>query len=85
MNIAILDISQLPIAFGENTVMAFSGLAVLSLLLPFFAVQLAKAAIRTATRWTEPGPMIRLHAGLEDPDDLIRDLERAFARLAAAL
>lgn len=43
------------------------------------------AAIRTATRWTEPGPMIRLHAGLEDPDDLIRDLERAFARLAAAL
>ncbi|UKJ72689.1 cystathionine beta-lyase [Azospirillum brasilense] len=43
------------------------------------------AAIRTATRWTEPGTMLRLHAGLEDVDDLIRDLDGAFARLRAAL
>ena len=41
------------------------------------------AAIRTATEWTE-GPTIRIHAGLEDPEDLIADLERGLARLAAA-
>ena len=36
---------------------------------------------RTATKWTEKGPYIRLHAGLEDPDDLIADLEAGFERL----
>ena len=40
--------------------------------------------LRSARPWTDPGPALRLHAGLEDPDDLIRDLERGFARLAAA-
>jgi cystathionine beta-lyase len=40
--------------------------------------------IRTATTWNSAGPLIRLHAGLEDPADLIADLERGFARLAAA-
>ena len=39
--------------------------------------------LRTAVRW-ESGPVIRLHAGLEDLDDLIGDLERGFARLNAA-
>jgi len=39
--------------------------------------------LRTAVRW-ESGPVIRLHAGLEDRDDLIGDLERGFARLNAA-
>ncbi|MCB2114481.1 MAG: cystathionine beta-lyase [Parvularculaceae bacterium] len=34
---------------------------------------------RTATQWTAPGPVLRIHAGLEDIDDLIADLERAFA------
>lgn len=43
------------------------------------------AGVRTATRWTEPGPLLRLHAGLEHPDDLIRDLDNAFRRLNAAL
>ncbi len=38
--------------------------------------------LRTAVRW-ESGPVIRLHAGLEDLDDLIGDLERGFARLNA--
>ncbi|WP_431856429.1 cystathionine beta-lyase [Azospirillum sp.] len=42
-------------------------------------------AIRTATTWKAEGPLIRLHAGLEDVDDLIRDLDRGFARLNAAL
>ena len=39
---------------------------------------------RTATRWTATVPLLRIHAGLEDPQDLIADLERGFARLAAA-
>jgi len=33
---------------------------------------------RTVTRWNPGGPTIRLHIGLEDPDDLIADLERGF-------
>ncbi|TAN54898.1 MAG: cystathionine beta-lyase [Rhodospirillales bacterium] len=36
---------------------------------------------RTATSWNPGGPTIRLHAGLEDPDDLIGDLEQALGRL----
>ena len=43
------------------------------------------AAARTATRWDEPGQTLRLHAGLEDPDDLIADLEAGFARMAAVM
>jgi cystathionine beta-lyase len=39
---------------------------------------------RTATRWTAPGPSLRIHAGLEDPGDLIADLEMGFDRLARA-
>jgi cystathionine beta-lyase len=38
--------------------------------------------LRTATRW-DAGPVIRLHAGLEDLDDLIADLKRGFERLGA--
>jgi len=33
--------------------------------------------LRTATRWAS-GPLLRLHVGLEDPDDLIGDLAAAF-------
>ncbi|HUF81019.1 MAG TPA: cystathionine beta-lyase [Burkholderiales bacterium] len=36
---------------------------------------------RTATKWDAGGPTIRLHVGLEDPDDLIADLERGFAAM----
>ncbi len=42
------------------------------------------AAIRTAQRWEAPGPLLRLHIGLEDPDDLIADLAAAFDRFAAS-
>jgi len=42
------------------------------------------AGIRTATQWPYTGPCIRLHAGLEAPEDLIADLDAAFARLRAA-
>lgn len=36
---------------------------------------------RTATSWNAPGPLLRIHAGLEDPDDLIADLEAGLQRL----
>jgi cysteine-S-conjugate beta-lyase len=40
---------------------------------------------RSAVPWpAEAGPLLRIHAGLEDPADLIADLEAGFARLAAA-
>ena len=41
------------------------------------------AGIRTATRWTDPDPLVRLSIGLEDPADLIADLERGFAAMTA--
>jgi cystathionine beta-lyase len=40
--------------------------------------------IRTATKWAPGGPTLRLHAGLENIDDLKEDLDRGFARLRAA-
>src|SRR5271167_1333433 len=40
---------------------------------------------RTATRWTAEGPTLRLHIGLEDPQDLIEDLERGFHQLHVAM
>jgi len=39
---------------------------------------------RSATSWAPGGPTVRFHIGLEDVDDLIADLERGFAALAAA-
>jgi len=40
------------------------------------------ATIRTATRWSDPDALVRLSIGLEDPPDLIADLERAFGAMA---
>ncbi len=48
-----------------------------SLILPF-----DPSAYRTATKWQAEGPALRLHAGLEDVEDLKADLEAGFARLA---
>jgi cystathionine beta-lyase len=48
-----------------------------SLILPF-----DPSAYRTATKWPAEGPALRLHAGLEDVEDLKADLEAGFARLA---
>lgn len=42
------------------------------------------AVVRTATAWTPPGPSLRFHCGLEDPDDLQEDLEKGFERLIRA-
>lgn len=39
-------------------------------------------SIRTATIWTDPDPLVRLSIGLEDPADLIADLDRGFAAMA---
>ena len=39
---------------------------------------------RTAMHFKAEGPLLRVHAGLEEPDDLLADLERAFARLGEA-
>ena len=45
----------------------------------------SRAVARTARPWTEPAPGIRLHIGLEDPEDLIADLEKGLARFSKAL
>lgn len=39
---------------------------------------------RTAVPWKEDGALLRLQIGLEDPQDLIDDLEQAFAKFEAA-
>ncbi len=36
---------------------------------------------RTLSDWQSRGPLVRLHIGLEDPDDLLADLEAAFGSL----
>jgi cystathionine beta-lyase len=39
---------------------------------------------RTAVPWRGAGPLMRFHIGLEDPGDLIADLERGFAAMVEA-
>ena len=41
--------------------------------------------VRTASKWSAPGPGVRLSIGLEEPDDLIADLAAGLARYEAAL
>lgn len=36
--------------------------------------------VRSATSWEIDGHLVRLHIGLEDPSDLIEDLEQGFAK-----
>jgi cystathionine beta-lyase len=50
-----------------------------SLIVPYL-----RPPTRTAVAWTEPGFLLRIHAGLEDADDLRRDLEAGFERLRKA-
>ena len=42
------------------------------------------ARFRSVTRWEPGGPTVRLHIGLEDPEDLIADLAQGFERLKAS-
>lgn len=50
-----------------------------SLVMPF-----DPTTYRTVTEWRAAGPCLRFHIGLENPDDLIADLEAGFERLHAA-
>jgi cysteine-S-conjugate beta-lyase len=43
------------------------------------------APLRTATDWQPGGPTVRFHIGLEAVEDLLADLERGFAALAASM
>lgn len=49
------------------------------------ALPVDPAKHRTATTWDMPGALVRLHIGLEDPDDLIADLAKAFEHYRNAL
>ncbi|MBS28796.1 MAG: cystathionine beta-lyase [Alphaproteobacteria bacterium] len=49
----------------------------------FESLILPAKPVRTATSWDAPGTLIRLHVGLEHPDDLVADLEAGFTRLKA--
>jgi cystathionine beta-lyase len=59
--------------------MGFSWGGFESLVIPFDC-----RGYRSATAWEPGGPGLRFHIGLEDLDDLKRDLEAGFARLRAA-
>jgi cystathionine beta-lyase len=48
------------------------------------AIPINPKGSRTAVPWPHDNAMVRLHIGLEDPQDLIEDLEAGFARLNAA-
>jgi len=50
-----------------------------SLILPF-----NPAPYRTVTKWPYEGLALRLHIGLENPDDLIEDLDAGFVRMRKA-
>lgn len=43
------------------------------------ALLIDPSPVRTAKPWEQPAPMVRLHIGLEDPDDLIADLAGGLA------
>ena len=59
--------------------MGFSWGGYESLLIPT-----APEKVRTATNWDTAGQCMRIHVGLEDPDDLIADLEAGLDRLGKA-
>ena len=59
--------------------MGFSWGGFESLVIPFDC-----ATYRTATKWSPGGHALRFHIGLEDLDDLKRDLDAGFARLKDA-
>ncbi|UTW56633.1 cystathionine beta-lyase [Kordiimonas sp. SCSIO 12610] len=40
---------------------------------------------RSASKWSSPGPLLRLHIGLEDTDDLMKDLEAGLQRYSDAV
>ena len=63
----------------ELFAMGFSWGGFESLIVPIYPTK-----VRSVTRWPHPGPAVRIHAGLEDADDLIEDLAAGLKRLTAA-
>lgn len=49
------------------------------------ALPVDPANLRTATRWENRGPLVRINVGLEAVDDLIADVDQALARWRAAM
>lgn len=49
------------------------------------AIPVRLAGIRSATRWEGEGSLIRLHVGLEDPQDLIADLDAGLRRFVRGI
>jgi cystathionine beta-lyase len=82
-SIVLMPCSQTAVAAMLNGLvlfgMGYSWGGYESLIVPF-----DPGAFRTATQWPAEGPALRLHIGLDDPDDLKADLDAGFARLAAA-
>ncbi len=48
------------------------------------AIRADPGKYRTASKWDPGGPLLRLHIGLEDADDLIADLEQGLAKMRPA-
>lgn len=48
------------------------------------AIRADPGKYRSATKWNPGGPLLRMHIGLEDPDDLMADLEQGFAQMKQA-
>jgi cystathionine beta-lyase len=49
------------------------------------AIPVDPTAFRSVRPWNATTPLVRLHVGLEDPADLIADLEAGFAQLTAVV
>jgi cystathionine beta-lyase len=49
------------------------------------AIPVDPTPFRSATAWPGRGKLLRLHVGLEDPEDLIADLERGLDALNAVV
>jgi len=47
------------------------------------AVPVDPQPLRTVTKWQAEGPLVRLNIGLEDPDDLVADLEAGLRHYAS--
>ncbi|MSO92213.1 MAG: cystathionine beta-lyase [Rhodospirillales bacterium] len=63
----------------EHFAMGYSWGGFESLIVPTYPPK-----VRSATRWPHAGPSIRIHAGLEDPEDLKQDIAAGLKRLVAA-
>jgi cystathionine beta-lyase/cystathionine gamma-synthase len=73
---------------GYRAMLMSSGLAAITAPLQAFLkygdLPTNPARRHSATRWAPEGPTLRLHIGLEDPQDLIEDLDRGLHALRKA-